>query len=75
MSAFLDVLTALLALCFAWWILRILLRPEVPADPAEDTFSLVPATRGTGPKGRTGAVALEEPEEDNPADAFPPREL
>jgi hypothetical protein len=75
MSAFLAVLTALLALCFAWSILRRLLRSKAPADPAEDPFSLVPATRGMGPKGRSGAVALEEPEEDNPADAFPPREL
>jgi hypothetical protein len=75
MTAFLEVLTALAALCLAWWLLRRLLRPKAPADPAEDPFSLVPATRGMGPKGRSGAVALELPEEDNPADAFPPREL
>jgi hypothetical protein len=28
-----------------------------------------------GQKAKSGAVALEEPEEDNPADAYPPREL
>jgi hypothetical protein len=75
MSALLEVLTALLAICFTWWVLRRLLRSKAPADPAEDPFSLVPVTRGIGPKGKPGAVALEEPEEDNPADAFPPREL
>ena len=75
MSAFLEVLTALLALGFSWWMLRRLLRPRAPADPAEDPYSLVPAPRGMGPKGKSGAVALEEPEEDNPSDAFPPREL
>jgi hypothetical protein len=31
--------------------------------------------RAMGPKAKSGAVALEEPEEDNPADAYPPREL
>jgi hypothetical protein len=75
MLAFLEVLTVMAALCLAWWLLRRLLRPKAPADPAEDPFSFVPASRGMGPKGKSGAVALEEPEEDHRADAFPPREL
>jgi hypothetical protein len=79
MTTFLEVLTVVLALvlvlCFPLWLLRKILRPKAPADPAEDPFSFVPVKRGMGPKGRSGAVALEEPEEDNPADAFPPREL
>jgi hypothetical protein len=75
MTPFLEVLSVIAALCLTLWLLRKLLRPKAPADPAEDPFSLVPAPRGMGPKGKSGAVALEEPEEDNPADAFPPREL
>jgi hypothetical protein len=75
MTAFLEVLTVLATLCLAWWFVRKLLRPKAPADPAEEPFSFVTAPRGMRPKGRAGAVALEEPEEDNPADAFPPREL
>ena len=75
MSAFLEVLTALAPVCLAWWLLRRLIRPQAPADPAEDPFSFVPVPRGMGPKAKSGAVALEEPEEDNPADAYPPREL
>ena len=75
MLAFLEVLTVMAAVCLAWWLWRTLLRPKAPADPAEDPFSLVPAPRGMGPKGKSGAVALEEPEEDNPADAFPPRQF
>jgi hypothetical protein len=75
MTAFLEILTALAAICLAWWLVRKLLRPKAPADPAEDPFSRVPVPRGVGPKGRSSAVALEEPEDDNPADAFPPREL
>jgi hypothetical protein len=75
MSAFLEVLTALLLFCLAWWLLRRLVRPQAPADPAEDPFSFVPVPRGMGPRAKSGAVALEEPEEDNPADAYPPREL
>jgi hypothetical protein len=42
MTAFLEVLTAIAALCLAWWLLRRLLRPKAPADPAEDPFSFVP---------------------------------
>jgi hypothetical protein len=75
MTAFLEVLAALAAFCLAWWLLRRLLRPKAPADPAEDPFSFVLAPRGLGPKGKSGAVALEEPEEDGPADAFPPHQM
>jgi hypothetical protein len=75
MTAFLEVLTVVLGFCFALWLFRNILRPKAPADPAEDPFSFVPVRRGKGPKGRSGAVALEEPEEDDPSDAFPPREL
>jgi hypothetical protein len=75
MLAFLGVLTVIAALALVWWLSRRLLRPKASADPAEDPFSFVPAYLGMGPKGRSGAVALEEPEEDNSADAFPPREL
>jgi hypothetical protein len=75
MGAFLEVLTALAPVCLAWWLLRGFLRPQAPADPAEDPFWFVPVPRGMGPKAKSGAVALEEPEEDNPADAYPPREL
>ncbi len=75
MTGFLEAVTVLAAFCLAWWLLRILLRSKAPADPADDPFSFVPAVPGMGPKGKSGAVALEEPEEDNPADAFPPREL
>jgi hypothetical protein len=74
-TSFLEVLTSLAALCLAWWLLRILLRPKAPADPAEEPFSFVPVPRGMRPKGKSGAIALEEPEEDNPSDAFPPRNL
>jgi hypothetical protein len=75
MTVLLEVLTVLLSLCLAGWFLRRLLRPRAPAEPAEDTFSFVPVPRRIEPKGKSGAVALEEPEEDNPSDAFPPREL
>jgi hypothetical protein len=74
-TTFLEILTVLATLCLALWFLRRFLRLRAPADPAEDPFSFVPAPRGTRPRGRAGAVALEEPEEDNAADAFPPREL
>lgn len=74
MTFYLELLTALALVCLFWWLLYRLLRPKAPADPAEEPLSFVPASLRKGPKGRPGAVALEEPEEDNPADAFPPRE-
>ena len=74
MSAFLEVLTALAPVCLAWWLLPRLVRPQESADPAEDPFCFVPVPRGIGPKAKSGAVALEEPEEENPAEAYPPRE-
>jgi len=75
MITFLEALTALAILGLALWFLRSLLRPKAPAEPAEDPFSSVPVPRGMRPKGRSGAVALEAPGEDDPTDAFPPREL
>lgn len=75
MTTFLEALTALAILGLALWFLGRLLRPKAPAEPAEDPFSSVPVPRGMRPKGRLGAVALEEPGEDDTADAFPPREL
>jgi len=75
MTAFLEILTVLAILGLGVWFLRRLLRPKAPAEPAEDPFSSVRVPRGMRPKGRSGAVALEEPGEDNLADGFPPREL
>lgn len=75
MTTFLEVLAAIATLYLLWWLLRTLLRPRPPADAAEDPLSFVPAPRGMRPKGKSGAIALEEPEENDPTDAFPPREL
>jgi len=73
MSVFLELLTAVAAISIVWWLLRKLLRPKAPAEPAGDPDALVPVPRGAGPKGRAGAVALEEPDEAGESDAFPPR--
>ncbi len=73
MSIFLELLTAVAAISIVWWVLRKLLRPKAPADPAGDPDALVFVPRGTGPKGRAGAVALEEPNDTPESDAFPPR--
>ncbi len=75
MSTFFALLVALAALWLVWRFVAALFRPHQPAEPVDDPFASVPAPRKRGPKGRTGAVALEEPEDNGPADCFPPRTL
>jgi hypothetical protein len=75
MSVALAILVTLGVLWFLWRFIRSLFLPSQPAEPVDDPFSLVPAPRKDGPKGRVGAVALEEPEEDEPGNLFPPRTM
>jgi len=80
MSAFLAVLVPLAALLIVWRVLASLFQGRQPAepvgtDPIEDPFASVPAFRKTSPKRRSGAAAVAEPEDDIPADCFPPRAL
>lgn len=87
MSIFLETLSALLAVWIVWWLVRRMLQPGAPAEfrkmlpgtpaePVDDPFASVPAPRRRGPKGKAGAVALEEPDDDDgDAGAFPPRRL
>jgi len=78
MSNLFPVLIALAALWFVWRFVSRLFQPSQPAEPAEtepidDPYAPVPSPRRTPPKGRSGAVALEEPGDDSPADCYPPR--
>jgi hypothetical protein len=75
MAAFLQILIAALAAWSAWWLIRRLTRLRAPAEPADDPMALVPASRKSGPRGKAGAVAVEEPSDDDPADCFPPRSI
>jgi len=72
---FLEALAALIVLGLLWLWVMSRVQPKAPANPAEDPLSYVPAPHGGGPKGRSGAVALQEPEADDPTDAFPPRRI
>ena len=71
MSIIIAILVGLIVLWFVWRVIRLLFLPSQPAEPVDDPFSLVPAPRKRGPKGRAGAVALEEPDEDDPDDYSP----
>jgi len=64
MTTFVAVLVALSALWFVWRFVRALFRPRQPAEPVDDPLASVPAPRRRSPKGRSGAVAVEEPEDD-----------
>jgi hypothetical protein len=75
MTLFLEFLIAAFALSLTWWLIRRMLRPRAPAEPADDPFSLVGAPVRRGPKGRAGAVALEEPDEKDGLDYDPPRSI
>ncbi|MGH9516736.1 MAG: hypothetical protein ACRD3P_13775, partial [Terriglobales bacterium] len=79
MQFFAKVLIAVLVVCSTWWSIRRMLRLHAPAEPAEepfaeDPFANVSAPLKPSPKGRAGAIAMEEPDDDI-ADAFPPRML
>lgn len=75
MQIWLQILIAALAAWSVWWLIRKMLRPRAPAEPADEPFAEVAAPLKRGPKGRAGAVALEEPEDGDHPDAFPPRTL
>jgi negative regulator of sigma E activity len=75
MQLFLQLQIAALAIWLSWALIRKMLRPRAPAEPAEDPFAEVSAPLKRNPKGRTGAVAIEEPEEGEYPDAYPPRTL
>jgi|GEM_PF-3566409 len=58
-----EVLVILAAVLAALGGYRLLRRRAHPASPPEDPHLLVPAYRRGGPRGRSGAVALEEPDD------------
>lgn len=78
MTVLLRLLFALAALGLLWGPLRRrIFRPSEPSsqptESVDDPFAPVGATRKRTPRGLAGAVALEEPDDDAPADCFPPR--
>jgi len=75
MSTFFEILIVVIAVWFVWRSVRPLFQPHQPVDPVDDPFAFVPAPRKDSPKGKSGAVALEEPEDDDSVDGFPPRTL
>jgi len=70
-----ELLIAVAALWLVWRLIVMMLRPHAPAEPAEDPLAEVPVSRKRGPKGRFGAVAVAEPDDDEISDAFLPRSL
>ena len=61
MSTTVEILIGLAAIIFLWWLIRrFFLAPSEPRD-----YAGVPAPRRRNPKDRSGAVAVEEPEDDD----------
>lgn len=75
MQVFLELLILLLAAWLVWSLIRKMVRPQAPAEPADEPFAEVPAPVKRGPKGLAGAVALEEPSDDDSPDVVPPRSM
>ena len=76
MSVFVEIVFTIFIAWGTWWLVRKLLRPQSPAEPADEPFaSRVGAPVKRGPKGRACAVAIEEPDDDKLSDYFPPRSL
>ena len=75
MQGFLELVIVLLAAWLVWALIRKMVRPQAPAEPADEPFAEVPAPIKRGPKGLAGAIALEEPSDDDSSDAFPPRSV
>ena len=75
MPVFFEVFIVLFAAWLIWWLFRKIVRPNTAAEPADEPFAEVPARLKRGPKGLAGAVALEEPRDDDSAEAFPPRSM
>jgi hypothetical protein len=79
MQLFAQIFIAVLVVIFTSWSIRRMLRlrayDELADEPfAEDPFADVSAPLKQNPKGRAGAIAMEEPDDDI-TDAFPPRVL
>lgn len=77
MSAIFGVLFSLVAILLVWRFVASLFQPGQPAEPIDaepidDPYSRVPAFRKGPPRGRSGAMALAEPDNDPPADCLPP---
>lgn len=77
MQLFAQIFIAVLVVLFTWWAIRRMLQlrayDEAADEPfAENPFADVSAPLKRNPKGRAGAIAMEEPDDDI-TDAFPPR--
>ena len=64
MSGIFQILIAIAAIASVWWFIRrFFLAPSEPTAPV-DPYSEVSAPRKRNPKDRAGAVAVEEPDEE-----------
>lgn len=75
MGSLLPILIGAVILCLAWFVVRFVksqFRERAEDLPRRDPPSPVLAPKKNSPRGRAGAVALEEPDEDGDF-TYPPR--
>ncbi|CAN5424402.1 hypothetical protein BH10ACI4_BH10ACI4_05720 [soil metagenome] len=64
-SGFVEFTFTLFVLWFVWrFVSSLLRRPTRPAEPEADDYAGVPARLRPRPKAGAGAIALEEPDND-----------
>jgi hypothetical protein len=64
-------------------VLRFVLSVMTPREPSEsvgdplieDPFERLPSPKKRGPRNKSGAIALAEPDEEDESRSFPPRNL
>jgi hypothetical protein len=72
----LDVLWLIIVVVFLWVVFRFVrsqFSPREPAEADQDPFAGVRSPNKRGPRGRSGAVALAEPDDGEEDQSFPPR--
>jgi hypothetical protein len=80
MQLFAQISIVVLVVFFTSWSIRSMVQlravDEAADEPfAENPFAEVAAPLKSNPKERTGAIAMQEPDDNDITDAFPPSKL
>jgi len=75
MSTVFEMLIIVVATWFVLQLVSDLFQPRPPVEPVDDPDAPVLAPRKDPPNRMSGSVALEEPDDDDSVEGYPPRTL